>query len=76
MSKTGDFKQVNAILVVGSSVSLASHDGSSDFGVLCGDLASGIGTNLDLSYFLFSRSSTQLALLNGVHVEILGRRTR
>ncbi len=59
---------------VNCSVSLASHDGSSEFGVLCGDLASGKGANLDLSYFRTKGSATELALLNGFHVEIFGER--
>jgi hypothetical protein len=46
----------------------------SEFGVLCGDLASGEGANLDISYFRFYGSSSELALLNDFHVEILGPR--
>lgn len=58
------------------SVSLASHDGTSGFGVLCGDLASVKRVNLNLSYFQYAGSSTQMALLNSFHVEILGNKLR
>lgn len=56
------------------SVSLAPHDGTGGFAVLCDDLASGKGRNLDLLHFQYEGSSTQLALLNGFHTEIIDNR--